>query len=301
MSCTLTIQDIIEIESNTIESVWIVATTEGVGDLDNCELLTTVHANLKRGVTYQVILPEESESADEAPLSPGMEGSYQIRRLPRRIVDMLCPFQIHDAEKRVRRGFFSHVAGSDYFWVEMDGVILRSKMDSFKYLWSLPDEARAAFERAPIRAAAEDSREFDELIRERITEPDLRAIVLRDYRSSWTAFRAGLWKLSYVCCMGIIETVLDQLLQANGAFLDGADADRTSFAAKIVLARKQGLLADSDARLTHGLREIRNIVHPRAELRSGIVLTKHHVQMARSFLKVMLEQSSWARRGTTGL
>jgi len=289
------INEIIQVESETRESVWIVAGKEGVGDLDNDELLETVHANLRRGISYRIVLPGKnvSPSAEEASEAPFSSGHYQIRYIPKQLFDLMCPFQIHDAAKRHRRGFYSLTQGSDYYWTEMESNVLRQKIEAFKYLWDMPSDIFSAFKDDATSIEIQEFSEFDQLVERRITDSALCQILKRDYRSALAALNAGLWKLAYVCMMGIVETALDQILASNCLAPGEDEKNRTSFALKIVRAQKNGLLSESDAKLTHGLREIRNIVHPEAELRCGIIITKHHVEMARSFLKVMLEQSKW--------
>jgi len=295
MARILTLDEIQSTESRVRESVWVIGTPEGVSDLDNDELLETVHTNLGRGIQYRVIIPDCGAVPSASRGQFEGKASYQIRRVPSRLVDLCCPMQIHDAHKRTRCGYYSHVSGSEYFWIEMDSFELRpGKIRAFEYLWDLPDQIAAALRLDDAELAADVS-EFEEQISRTVEDERLATILRRDYCNAWAASHAGLWKLSYVCCMGIVETLIDVLLMRSPSVPD----DRKNqirhiadFKTKVRWARESGILTSKDAQLTHTLRSIRNIVHPSVELRDGIVLERDHLTVARGFLKIVLRRAA---------
>ena len=105
----------------------------------------------------------------------------------------------------------------------------------------------------------------------------VRTIVARDYREAQLTFIAGCWKSVIILCGGLIEAVLLDLAQQD------ENASRSTKAApnepnlkKWPLSRlidvtvELKLIGHGVEKLSHPVREYRNLIHPGVELRSGI-------------------------------
>jgi len=287
----LDIKQISEIEAEADSGLWILSTHEALNDLDNDELLSVVQNNLKRGLTYKAIVPENETVSPFSGCENGFRGSYEIRTIPRQIFDLSCEFQIHDPFKRNRRGFFSIRVGAEYFWIEMDRDILRDKIDAFEYWWKIPKEIRSVIKAPHITENYEGFEKFDELASNIIKNQKLLAILKRDYCNTLEAFEFKLWKLSYVCCMGIVETLIDQCLKDNNIDIQ-KKGQIIGFAQKVKLAKENNLVKRNTGNMVDSLRDIRNVVHPSYEVRNNLEIKKENVEIALSFLFLLLRE--WA-------
>ena len=148
-----------------------------------------------------------------------------------------------------------------------------------------------------------------------ITNPDIKAIVERDYKElSQRAFPGGSWKSSIILAGSILEAILFDVLtkdatailaamtnpqtpqksrRAGGGPKDIMLTDRDNQWALndfIKVTCNLNILPYDDEKAIHlVLREYRNLVHPRLELQLGIPISKAHAGTAVSMLDVVLD------------
>jgi len=142
------LDEICRLEAELTDSIWIVATEEGFQDLDSDALQEAVQANLKRGIEYRLILPDDAKVSWLKGIEDSLLSQYRVQTVPRQLFNFACQFQINDPEKRHRRGFYIVRFGSDYFGIEMDSDVLRNKIAAFRYMWNMPATIRQAVHHA---------------------------------------------------------------------------------------------------------------------------------------------------------
>jgi hypothetical protein len=107
-----------------------------------------------------------------------------------------------------------------------------------------------------------------------INDTGVRTILDRDYSEIQRAYIAKCWKSVIILSGGAIEAVLvDQLLQNPGAARAATKAPREPDISKwdlanlIAVAVELGIVSSGAEKLSHSVREYRNLVHPGNEIR----------------------------------
>jgi hypothetical protein len=145
-----------------------------------------------------------------------------------------------------------------------------------------------------------------------VSNPDIRAIVERDYRElALRTLPDGSWKSTVILAGSILEAVLYDRLTKDSATVSqamsspkappkgpGAVKDITKDTSKdewrlndlIKVACDLQLLPHKDEQAIHlVLREYRNFVHPRLEVEMGIKIGEGHAMAAKGMLDVILD------------
>ena len=146
-----------------------------------------------------------------------------------------------------------------------------------------------------------------------VSNPDIRAIIERDYRElDERTFRDGSWKSSVILAGSILEAVLYDLLtkdqatklkamasnqarrRNNGRAVRDISkhnrADEWTLNDLIKVACDLGLIRQEDERTIHGvLRDFRNFVHPRVELATGIKISEAQANTSKGMLDIILD------------
>lgn len=148
-----------------------------------------------------------------------------------------------------------------------------------------------------------------------VTNPDIKAIVERDYKElTQRAFPGGAWKSSVILAGSILEAVIFDVLTKDPAAVHAAmntpqtpqknrragggpkditlmDRDNQwTLNDFIKVACHLRILPYDDEQAIHLLlREYRNLVHPRLELQMGIAVSKAHAGAAVNMLDVILD------------
>ena len=110
-----------------------------------------------------------------------------------------------------------------------------------------------------------------------VNDSDLRSIIERDYEEIQRAFIAGCWKSVIILCGGSIEAILTDLLLVNKTAALSAksapksnDITRWDLSGLIDVAVELKLVSTGVQKLSHPLREYRNLVHPGNEIRNKL-------------------------------
>jgi hypothetical protein len=145
-----------------------------------------------------------------------------------------------------------------------------------------------------------------------VSDPDVRKIVERDYRElDLRTFPDESWKSTVILAGSILEAVLYDLLTKDPTAISSAMAsphapkkkggvtkditqhtyeDQWSLNDLINVACDLRMLPHKDERAIHlVLREYRNFVHPRLEVKTGITISEGHATAAKGMLDVILD------------
>jgi len=179
-----------------------------------------------------------------------------------------------DAQK-----FYSHTASGTRYY---DIAGLRSYLS--RVIGRLQIESEE-----PADTPVTERREFA-FIRSR----DLRRIVERDYAEAQRAFIAECWKSTIVLAGGMIEAILSDLLLANQTLVTGAtkapknpDISRWDLADLINVAVELKLVSAGVEKLSHPIREFRNLIHPGNEVRNSLQFGAEEAKIALEVLHIV--------------
>ena len=156
------------------------------------------------------------------------------------------------------------------------------------YLGSAIGRLRIAIEEPTINPITE-KRHF-----EFISNPDLRAIIERDYDELQRAYISSCWKSVIILCGGAIEAILTDLLVQNETTAKAAksapkdtEITRWDLSNLIDVAVELSLVSDGIKKLSHSLREYRNLVHPGNELRTRLRFDAEEARIALEVLNIL--------------
>lgn len=122
-----------------------------------------------------------------------------------------------------------------------------------------------------------------------ISDPSLRKIVERDYVEIQRAFVAECWKACVVLAGGAIEAMLVNVLTQDRAAAtnasktpkrDSSDPTRWGLSDLIAVAIELRKITAGAEKLSHSVREFRNLIHPTSELRSSLVAGQEEARIA---------------------
>ena len=118
-------------------------------------------------------------------------------------------------------------------------------------------------------------------------DADLRNIIERDFSEIQRAFISECWKSVIILCGGAIEAILTDLLIANSAQAVAStkapnqqDITRWSLSNIIDVCVDLELVTQGVEKLSHPIREYRNLVHPGRELREKLVFDAEEARIA---------------------
>lgn len=127
-----------------------------------------------------------------------------------------------------------------------------------------------------------------------VRQPDLRKIVERDYVEIQRCFVAQCWKSVIILAGGAIEAILTDLLLADETAAKAApsapqksDLTRWDLAELINVAVDLKLITPGVSKLSHPIREYRNLVHPGNEVRSGLDFGPEEARIAIEVLNML--------------
>lgn len=166
----------------------------------------------------------------------------------------------------------------------------------------------AYFDRAAVRSflaavigrieAALDSPDTGPVTEHRVfpfvSDGQLRRIVERDYEELQRAYIAGCWKSTIILSGGAIETVLLDLVRNNPRATAAESApkgkpelSRWDLNDLIKVAVELKLVSSTVEKLSHSVRDYRNLVHPGNELRSGLRFDREEARIAIEVLNAL--------------
>lgn len=127
-----------------------------------------------------------------------------------------------------------------------------------------------------------------------ISNLDLRTIIERDYSEIQRTYIAECWKSTIILCGGAIEAILTDLLLSNEPAAKAVksapsepDITRWDFSALISVAVELNLISAGVEKLSHSLREYRNLVHPGNELRNKLRFDAEEAKIAVEILNIV--------------
>ena len=127
-----------------------------------------------------------------------------------------------------------------------------------------------------------------------MNNPNLRVIIERDYSEIQRAYIAQCWKSVIILCGGAIETILTDLLESNENTAKSSksapkepDIKRWDLSQLIGVAVELKLVSTAVEKLSHSLREYRNLVHPGAELRNKLGFDAEEAKIAIEVLNIV--------------
>lgn len=123
---------------------------------------------------------------------------------------------------------------------------------------------------------------------------DIRKCLERDYTEIQRAFIARCWKSVIILSGGAIEAILTDLLEANASRATGSqkapkqkDITRWDLADLINVSVELDLVSSGVEKLSHSVREYRNLVHPGNEIRNKLTFDSEEAKIALEVLHIV--------------
>jgi len=126
-----------------------------------------------------------------------------------------------------------------------------------------------------------------------VADPEIRKIIERDYQEIQRAFVAGCWKSVIILSGGTIESILLDLVTKTPAALKSAKApkgkspDAWHLSHLIEVAVDVSGITPGVEKLSHSVREYRNLVHPGREIREKLSPSKEEATIALEVLHIV--------------
>lgn len=127
-----------------------------------------------------------------------------------------------------------------------------------------------------------------------INNTKLRAIVERDYLELLRAYIASCWKSVIILCGGTIEAILLDLLKSDEESAKATqsapkqtDINRWDLSQLIDVVLELKLVSPSVEKMSHPIREYRNLVHPGNELRNQLIFDEEEAKIAIEVLNIL--------------
>jgi len=127
-----------------------------------------------------------------------------------------------------------------------------------------------------------------------VADVGVRKILVQDYGEIQRAFVGRCWKAVTILAGGAIEAILvDALLQdepqarSAGRAPREPDIRRWGLADLINVAVENAVVSGGAEKLSHGVREYRNLVHPGVQLRSGLAVGEEEARIAIEVLHIL--------------
>jgi hypothetical protein len=127
-----------------------------------------------------------------------------------------------------------------------------------------------------------------------IHDSNLRYILERDFYEIQRAFISQCWKSVIILCGGAIEAILTDLLlanspqaQTNSKAPSKPDITRWDLSDLIKVSVDLDLVSPGVDKLSHSLREYRNLVHPGNEIRKNLTFDAEEAKIALEVLNIV--------------
>ncbi len=127
-----------------------------------------------------------------------------------------------------------------------------------------------------------------------VSDSALRTIIERDYAEIQKAYVSECWKSGIILCGGAIEAILTDLLIQNETAAKAAksapknsDITRWDLSYLINVAVELPLVSVGIEKLSHPIREYRNLVHPGNELRNNLRFDAEEAKIAVEVLNIV--------------
>lgn len=127
-----------------------------------------------------------------------------------------------------------------------------------------------------------------------VNNANMKDIIERDYEEIQKAFISNCWKSVIILCGGTIEAILTDLLLANKTRAIAADSapkqsdiTRWDFSKLIDVSVELKLVSSGMQKLSHPIREYRNLVHPSNEIRKQLSFNAEEAKIAIEVLHIL--------------
>lgn len=127
-----------------------------------------------------------------------------------------------------------------------------------------------------------------------IGDDNIRKIIERDYDEIQRAYNSKCWKSVIILCGGAIEAILTDLLISNEAYAKDSksvpgksDISRWDLAELINVAVELKLVTSGIEKLSHPIREYRNLVHPGNEIRNNLHFDAEEARISLEVLNIV--------------
>ena len=127
-----------------------------------------------------------------------------------------------------------------------------------------------------------------------INDDNIRKIVDRDYDEIQRAYISKCWKSVIILCGGTIEAILTDLLICRDTVAKQAksapnkpDISRWDLSELINVAVELKLVTEGVEKLSHPIREYRNLVHPGNEIRSNLRFDAEEARISLEVLNIL--------------
>jgi hypothetical protein len=127
-----------------------------------------------------------------------------------------------------------------------------------------------------------------------IKDSEIRKCLERDYTEIQRAFIAQCWKSVIILSGGAIEAILTDLLVSNANRANTAgkapkqkDITRWDLADLIIVSVELELVSSGVEKLSHSVREYRNLVHPGNEIRNKLTFNSEEARIALEVLHIV--------------
>ena len=179
----------------------------------------------------------------------------------------------------------------DQYFVHIDYTSQKALYDTMgikAYLASVLGRLRAIVDQ-PTSSPITEEKEFPF-----IEGLDLRQIVERDYIELQKAYVAGCWKSVLLLSGGLIEAVLLDLLSLKQEDINGCeskpnedDIKKWGLDSLIRVSVELKLVSDGVEKLSHPIREYRNLIHPGKELREKLRFGQEEAKIAVEVVNIL--------------
>jgi hypothetical protein len=136
-----------------------------------------------------------------------------------------------------------------------------------------------------------------------VSDSSTRSILERDYRELQHAYVAKCWKSAIILAGGLLEAMLLDKLKANqNATLaspkspKNTDIDRWSLQNLITVATDLSFISSGADKLSHSVREYRNLVHPANEVRNNLKVQQEEARIALEVVRLVYRDLEQALR-----
>ena len=179
-----------------------------------------------------------------------------------------------------RRAFFKHDVGRGAYY----------SIDAMRvYASRAVGRLRGRLQELQPSAPVTETRAF-----QYVGNTQLRSIVARDYDEAQRTFVVKAWKSAIILCGGSIEAILLDQVQRDAhraractAAPKNSDIARWRLTDLIDVCVELALITPGASKLSHSVRQYRNLVHPGAELASGLVVGEEEARIALDVLRIV--------------
>lgn len=132
-----------------------------------------------------------------------------------------------------------------------------------------------------------------------VDDSKLREILERDYQEIQKGIIASNWKSAIILCGGSIEAILLDLLFKNSVkAISSTKAPKKSDLNKwdlndlVEVAVEEKMIGSEIAKLSHTVREYRNLIHPGVEVRKDLKVKPEEAKIAVEVLHILIRELS---------